>query len=1293
MAKNTAKKHAAGGTATRVSGPLGLPAASPVPASPGIGVELEVARLEVHSQWCLICHDGAEGDIVLYECSGCPRVMCSRCLEVPPDSRNIVSRPDVLFWCLSCHTEHNKKVPAPYHGFYSGTLPSEGGKPALRDALRLNGIFETVSCAVLAAAPIAAIHFILGGSKEIVTPVPFLSHYLSHYFPNGGYLYLEVPFDIATHRTIRSYTCTQEACVTQEDSGWLFAGKEKGTFVAMSVSQVLSTVLGPYSGILRGAMMVFLVCGSVVAHDDSFGQLQQTVLDYNVIVEQLDISKAFPTLLALSSCLGQHTKVILMIREDAHGVHNLLVTQFAHAHTQTQPWGVLVPGQCPLCRSTNSWSTKVAVQAPHESQEPHVQDQAPVSRYLYTCAYPECGKAQRKSSYKFHIDKPPGVLVNAAKTKSSNWFQSPSTTFPPSLMSLPASWHTCSSSEWICGWIAENTLNYREDEPVELPKALKKAIRRYYRQFLTDEDDILAEQELLGDEPDDEKFGLSPEEREAAACPKDVAFYFYKKEVSDWDVAQKLFKQEMDQYDKDEQEKLGGVEDAREKWNREGAPSESQAMYRKRHLKKYMDDFAEQMCHTMGCRVVILASYKKLADQTLSIVVNESKPVNCYEKFAEWSKLEFYLEENEGESDEEDKDEGKDSLPQLILDKHGYAKLPSHTGVSSRGQQELVRQIFHASYKALTDTAKPVPWGEVVGNPTLYLDPDSLPKGFILRDPSHMRTKNVNELWDHWEARKAAKKPLVIFMAAKIGDMSKKRLEHAVPYKGKTTMKYVKIDPDKTSSTTRAASACPTPRTKRPAEADTPEDKLADTAPMPHRVIPAEASSSEDELAAAASTGHAPRPATQPSIAQLGAPAAVPIKDRIQFLKSLSNNNEYLLLVEGIRDLGKEPSLKGQKEWPAWATWSWEGSYLPSDLHSVEDAVNKVRGGVKHLLKAKHIQQESAIIDNGVVGEGSGAVDGMNTTADSEEGGNEEMLRQKLVYELKMKEEQSRRNDELKQQVEAKELQLKEIGEENSHLAKEREENERQVAEEEKEKDEEEEEEMKGKKRTKSSRSRKPSKKYWSYRSGQSHSTGKSHITHILASTGPTGLTSHIVFLTLLALTSPMRLANHNLQVWPVTFYRQVPHHSHTGQYRSYGSHQSHFLRGWPITIYGCVPYYSSTGQYWSYGSGRFHSTGMSHIIYILASTGPMGPADFILRAYPISLAYWPILASTSPTGLADQYIETMGWDLLLGCWPVHALQAWPVTIYGYLPYYLGTGQYWFYVAGQSPYHPKLTVY
>ncbi|KAG1883654.1 hypothetical protein F4604DRAFT_1677404 [Suillus subluteus] len=527
---------------------------------------------------------------------------------------------------------------------------------------------------------------------------------------------------------------------------------------------------------------------------------------------------------------------------------------------------------------------------------------------------------------------------------------------------------------------------------------------------------------------------------------------FYKKEISDWDVVQKLFKQEMDQYDKDEQEKLGVKNEIKRL-----------RLHRKSGIGKALIQNHKQ------------SSHKKTTDQTLSVIVNESKPVNSkkpftqssrgnnqwtlegFEKFAEWSKLEFYLEENDNKSDEEDKDKGKASLPELILGHHGYVKLPSHAGVSSKGQQELVHQIFCASYKVFTDT---VPWREVVGKPTLYLNPTSIPKGFILRDPSHMRTENVNELWAHWEARKAARKLLLIFMSGKIGDMSKKQLKMQFSTRGKLPW-------TKASSTTGTASACPTPHTKGPAKADTSEDESAGAAPIPHMKRPAKADTSEDELA--------------------GAPAAVSIKGHIQFLKFLSNNDKYLLLAEGIRDLGKiaesanisgfslgmrvtvglglllrvcKRAIEYEEDDVTLETLPYISSSLLNIkiLDLVVDAVNKIRSRVKHLLKAKHVCQES-----------SGAVDHMDTTADREEGGDEEMLRQKLVDELKKKKELNHRYEELKQQVEAEELHLNEVQEENSRLEKEREDNEKQVAEEEKEKDddddEEEEEEMKEKKR------------------------------------------------------------------------------------------------------------------------------------------------------------------------------------------------------------------------------------
>jgi len=43
--------------------------------------------------------------------------------------------------------------------------------------------------------------------------------------------------------------------------------------------------------------------------------------------------------------------------------------------------------------------------------------------------------------------------------------------------------------------------------------------------------------------------------------------------------------------------------------------------YRRNKLKKTLDDFSEQIRHTMGCRVVMLVSHKKKADQTLFVTL------------------------------------------------------------------------------------------------------------------------------------------------------------------------------------------------------------------------------------------------------------------------------------------------------------------------------------------------------------------------------------------------------------------------------------------------------------------------------------------------------------------------------------------------------------------------------------------------------------------------------------------------------------------------------------------------
>jgi hypothetical protein len=53
---------------------------------------------------------------------------------------------------------------------------------------------------------------------------------------------------------------------------------------------------------------------------------------------------------------------------------------------------------------------------------------------------------------------------------------------------------------------------------------------------------------------------------------------------------------------------------------------------------------------------------------------------------------------SKNDDDEDREQENDNELPEVVLDDEGYAKLPSRDGVALKGQQELVRTIFLASY-------------------------------------------------------------------------------------------------------------------------------------------------------------------------------------------------------------------------------------------------------------------------------------------------------------------------------------------------------------------------------------------------------------------------------------------------------------------------------------------------------------------------------------------------------------------------------------------------------------------
>ncbi|KAG2072048.1 hypothetical protein BDR04DRAFT_1117272 [Suillus decipiens] len=260
------------------------------------------------------------------------------------------------------------------------------------------------------------------------------------------------------------------------------------------------------------------------------------------------------------------------------------------------------------------------------------------------------------------------------------------------------------------------------------------------------------------------------------------------------------------------------VKFAMKKWNEEGAPEEAQAIYHKNNLKKTLEDFTEQMWGTMGCRIVMLNAKKIFSVSSSGI---KEWTANGFESFGEWSKTEFYPSED---SDHVASD----------LDDDGYAKLPIRDGIGLKGQHELIRSIFHMSY---------------------------IPTGFMVKDPSHMKTE---------EAKDAN-----------------------IQVPGRSKMKVVST-------------------------LDSDEEDKGQLVPFPSHVT-------ECRTQLATHTHET-------------TPDNVAIDKQYTFLETLSKNENYLELVDAIRDLAilakQKPISEQHQDLPIWADWSWSKVYLPEDVHS-----------------------------------------------------------------------------------------------------------------------------------------------------------------------------------------------------------------------------------------------------------------------------------------------------------------------------------------------------------------------
>ncbi|KAI6118044.1 hypothetical protein F5141DRAFT_1211873 [Pisolithus sp. B1] len=85
--------------------------------------------------------------------------------------------------------------------------------------------------------------------------------------------------------------------------------------------------------------------------------------------------------------------------------------------------------------------------------------------------------------------------------------------------------------------------------------------------------------------------------------------------------------------------------------------------------------------------------------------------------------------------------------------------------------ENLARAVFQAAYAKFTKKPKAkAPWGLLIKSPMEYLDPESIPEGFMMKDPSKWTKADLRLLWDHWQSLEAEEKVIVSFIDCKKED-------------------------------------------------------------------------------------------------------------------------------------------------------------------------------------------------------------------------------------------------------------------------------------------------------------------------------------------------------------------------------------------------------------------------------------------------------------------------------------------------------------------------------------------
>ncbi|KAI6115867.1 hypothetical protein F5141DRAFT_1062071 [Pisolithus sp. B1] len=183
------------------------------------------------------------------------------------------------------------------------------------------------------------------------------------------------------------------------------------------------------------------------------------------------------------------------------------------------------------------------------------------------------------------------------------------------------------------------------------------------------------------------------------------------------------------------------------------------------------DFLIETVQRTMGSHVVMIVGHESGEGQ-IKLAVFETAPGDWKKVFTEspQSSKDWVLTAESILTDYllTDPDSAEKQEVERSLDEDGNPEVPTWGGQKLKVQQNLARAVFQAAYAKFTKKPKAkVPWGLLIKSPMEYLDSESIPEGFTMKDPSKWTKADLGLLWDHWQSLEGEVKKEPLFAPGK----------------------------------------------------------------------------------------------------------------------------------------------------------------------------------------------------------------------------------------------------------------------------------------------------------------------------------------------------------------------------------------------------------------------------------------------------------------------------------------------------------------------------------------------